>query len=152
MILLKNYYVNTTSEIDVLTIIHEINATIQESGITEGAVNIIVPEPGGALAIIEPLADITEQFKEALKIFPGEGIRTKDKRKEEIDVGPRIAAAMLGNAIQIPFTKGKLVLGAREEPVLIDLEKAVKRREFYVQVIGESAGGVQAQKAGGAQR
>jgi thiamine phosphate synthase YjbQ (UPF0047 family) len=143
MIYLKNYFVNTTSEVDVMTIIHEVNQTIRESGAIEGTVNISVPEAGGALALIEPLPDIMDIFKEALRIFPGEGMRTKSKRKEEIDVGPRIAAAMLGKSLQIPISKGKLILGVREEPVLIDLEKGAKRREFYVQVIGEPAAGAQ---------
>ncbi|MFH1829581.1 MAG: YjbQ family protein [Pseudomonadota bacterium] len=152
MILLKNYFVNTTSDVDVMTIIHEVNQTITESKAQEGSVNISVPEAGGALALIEPLPDIIEQFKEALRIFPGEGVRTKDRRKQEIDIGPRIAAAMLGKAMQIPLSKGKLVLGVREEPVLIDLEKAGKRREFYVQVIAEPAGGAQAGQAAPGQR
>jgi len=144
MILLKNYFVNTTSDVDVMAIIHEVDQTIKESGASEGIVNFAAPEAGGALALIEMLPDIVEQFKEALRIFPGEGVRTKDRRKEEIDIGPRIAAAMLGKTMQIPLSKGKLVLGVREEPVLIDLEKAGKRREFYVQVVGEPAEGAQA--------
>lgn len=137
MISLKNYFVNTTEDVDVLTVIHEVNRTIKESTIVDGVATIIVPEPGGALAVMEPLPDIVQEFKEALKIFPGEGVETKNRRKEEIDVGPRIAAAMLGRSLQIPVLKGKLVLGAREEPMLIDLEKDGKRREFYVQVMGD---------------
>jgi len=66
-------------------------------------------------------------------------VLTKDRRKDEIDVGPRIAAAMLGRTLTIPMSAGKLCLGSREEPVLIDLEKSAKRREFYVQVISEQA-------------
>lgn len=150
MILLKNYFVNTTEDVDVMTIIHEVDRTIREAGATEGTVTIVVPEAGAALAIIEPLPDIVGLLKEALKVYPGEGVLTKNRRKEEIDVGPRIASAMLGKDLHIPITHGKMALGSREEPVLIDLEKGGKRREFYVQVMAEkaqAAGGRQARPA-----
>jgi len=139
MILLKNYFVNTTDGVDVLTVIHEVQRTIREAGATEGTVTVIVPEAGAALAVIQPLPEIVELLKEALKVYPGEGVLAKTRRKEEIDVGPRIAAAMLGKSLTIPLSEGKLVLGSREEPVLIDLEKTGRRREFSVQVVTEAA-------------
>lgn len=149
MILLRNYFVNTTGALDIISVIHETNRAIREAGISEGAVNITVPAPGGAIAIIETLPDLIKQLKAAIAIFPGEGMETKNRRKEEIAVGPRVAAAILGKTIQIPVSRGRLVLGPREEPVLIDLEKSGRRREFYVQVTGE--GGEQAQQVGRAQ-
>lgn len=149
MILLKNYFVNTTEGVDVMSVIHEVNRTIREAAAQEGTVTITVPESGAALTIIEPLPDILGLLKDALKVYPGEGVLTKNRRKEEIDVGPRIAAAMLGKTLSIPLSAGKLVLGAREEPVLIDLEKTGRRREFVVQVAGEG-GGAQGQQAPGA--
>lgn len=146
MILLKNYFVNTTDDVDVMTVIHEVDRTVREANATEGTVIIITPEAGAALALIEPLPDIVSALKEALKVFPGEGVLTKNRRKEEIDVGPRIAASILGKSLTIPLSGGKLILGAREEPVLIDLEKSGKRREFHVQVVAEGGGKEQAAK------
>jgi|GEM_PF-1372203 thiamine phosphate synthase YjbQ (UPF0047 family) len=137
MILLKNYFVNTTSSIDVISVLHEVNRTLTESGVTEGLATAVVPEPGGALAIIEPLPDIVDRFKEMVSSFMGEGGQTVSRRKEEIDIGPRVAAAMLGKILHVPVAEGRLVLGKREEPVLIDMEKGGRRREFYVQVMGE---------------
>jgi len=148
MILLKNYFVSTTEDVDVMTIVHEVNRTIKESTIVEGVVTVMVPEAGGALAIMEPLPELVEQFRHALQIYPGEGVELKSRSKEEIDVGPRIAAAMLGRSLQMPLAKGKLVLGLREEPMLVDLEKHGRRREFYVQVMGDPAQQAQQQKPG----
>jgi thiamine phosphate synthase YjbQ (UPF0047 family) len=148
MILLKNYFINTTEDVDVISVIHEVNRTIREASATEGVVTITIPESGGAMTIIEPLPEIVGLLKEALKVYPGEGVLTKNKRKEDIDVGPRIAAAMLGKSLSLPLSGGKLVLGAREEPVLIDLEKTGRRREFFVQVVAEG-GNAQGQQARG---
>jgi len=149
MIFLKNYFVNTTEEVDVISVIHEVNYAVKDSKIPDGLVTVVVTEPGGAVTILEPLADIVAQFKEALEIFPGEGVETLSRRKEPIPVAPRIKAAMLGKSIHIPLKEGKLVLGPREEVVLIDFEMGGKRREFYVQVMGETpqpAGGRQQQR------
>lgn len=148
MIFLKNYFINTTDDVDVISVIHEIGYAVRDAGAAEGLVTVVVPEPGGALTILEPLPEIVAQFKEALEIFPGEGVETISRRKEPIPVAPRIKAAMLGKTVHIPFKDAKLVLGAREEVVLIDFEKTGKRREFWVQVMGEAA----AQAPGGRQQ
>ncbi len=137
MIFLKNYFVNTTGEVDVISIIHEINFAVKDSKIPDGLVTVIVPEPGAALAILEPLPDIVAAFKETLEIFPGEG-STLSRRKEPIPLAPRIKAAMMSKTAHLPLQKGKLVLAAREEVVLIDFETKAKRREFFVQIMGEA--------------
>lgn len=139
MIFLKNYFVGTTEEVDIISIIHEVNRAIKDSNIPNGIANVVITEPGGAVTILEPLPDIVGQFKEALEIFPGEGIETLSRRKEPIPVAPRIKAAMLGKSIHVPIANGKLVLGPREEIILIDFEKHGKRREFYIQIMGEGA-------------
>jgi secondary thiamine-phosphate synthase enzyme len=138
MIFLKNYFINTTAEVDVISIIHDVNRLVRDSKIGQGLVTVVVTQPGGALTILEPLPDLVEQFKEALAVFPGEGLETLSKRKEEIQVAPRIKAAMLGKTLHLPLDNGRLVLGPREEIVLVDFEKAARRREFYVQVMGEA--------------
>jgi len=147
MIFLRNYFINTTDKLDVKTIIHEVNGAIREAKATEGLATIVVPAPAGALAVIEPLPDIVKGLKEAIETIMGEGGETKNRRKEEIDVGHRVAAAMIGRTISIPIKDGKLLLGTREEPVLIDMEKKGLRREFYVQVTG-GGGGEEAKQAG----
>jgi thiamine phosphate synthase YjbQ (UPF0047 family) len=137
MIFLRNYFLNTTDRIDVLSIIHEVNRTIRESTIKDGMVLVTIPQPGGALAILEPLPDIVEKFKEALRVFPGQDQVTKNRRKDEIEVGPRIVAAMLGKSVSLPVKDQRLVIGAREEIVVVDMETSARRREFAVQVMGD---------------
>lgn len=139
MILLKNYFINTTGEVDVKTVLHEVNRALGEANAQQGLVTITVPAPGAGLTIIEPLPDIVSALKEAIKVFPGEGAETRNKRKEEISIAPRVAAAMLGKTISIPLKDGKLALGHREEPVIVDMESKGRRREFTVQVFGEGA-------------
>lgn len=137
MIFLRNYFIDTTNSVDVISIIHEVGRTIRESNIKDGFVNILVPAPGGGLAILEPLPDIVSKFKEALQIFPVAGADTKNRRKEEISIAPRVVSAIVGKTMQVPFAVQKLLLGPREEIILFDMELTAKRREFYVQVVGD---------------
>lgn len=137
VIFLRNYFISTTGKVDVISIIHEINRTLRESKVSEGLATVFVPAPGAGLAVVEPLPDIVAKLGEAAAFFPGEGVETKNRRKEEIAVGPRIASAMLGRSVSVPVDKGRLVLSPREEVVLVDFELASRRREFCVQVMGE---------------
>jgi len=146
MIFHRNYFLGTTDKIDVLSIIHEINRAIRESKATNGLAIIMVPAPGAAVTIIEPLPEVIETLKEAIRIFPGESAKTKNRKKEDIAIGPRVAAAMLGKTISLPISEGRLAIGLREEPVLIDLETKGKRREFFVHIFGE--GGDEQQQQG----
>ena len=138
MIFLRNYFVATTEKVDVISVIHEVNRALREAAIPDGVVTVVVPGPGAGVTAVEPLPDVVAMLKESAGIFPGGGVETKNRRKEEIAVGPRVAAAMLGKSLQVPFAAGKLVLGPREEIVLVDFETDGRRREFAVQVMGEA--------------
>lgn len=138
MILLKNFFVNATEEIDVIPIIHEINRSVFEAQVPQGLAVVIVPAPGAALAIIEPIPDIIEQLKAAIRMFPGLGVLAKTRRKEEINVFSRVGSAMMEKSLAIPIKDGKLLLSPREEVVLVDLDDTGLRREFCVQITGEA--------------
>lgn len=138
MIFLKSYFVNTTSNVDVVSIIHEVNRAVRESNIPDGLVTVSAPGPGAAVTIIEPLPDIVAGLKNTLQAFSGGLADTKNRRKEEIEIRPRVLAAMIGKSVQLPAKAGKLVIGPREEIVIVDMEKGGLRREFYVQVMGDA--------------
>jgi thiamine phosphate synthase YjbQ (UPF0047 family) len=138
MIFLRNYFVDTTDSLDCISVVHEMMRTIRESGMNDGLITIMIPEPGAGIGIIEPLPDIIQKFKEAAASFPGAGEVTKNRRKDDISILPRVAAAMLGKSASIPLKGQRPVLGAREEPVLLDFTQEGRRREFYIQIMGES--------------
>ena len=79
-------------------------------------------------------------MKEALAVYPAEGKKATTRRKEEVDIGARVKAAMLGRSLSLPFKEGKLLLSSREEVMLIDCEATGKRREYAVQVMSEAGG------------
>lgn len=140
MIFLKNYFTNTTKDVDVIPITHDLKYAVRDSGTNEGLVTVMMPGPGSSVTIIQPLPEIIDELKEALKVFPGEGKEAMTRRKEPVKVGARVKAAMLGKSVSIPIRDGKLVLGPREEVIMVDFESNAKRREYVIQVFGEGGG------------
>ncbi|HPQ80844.1 MAG TPA: YjbQ family protein [bacterium] len=136
VIFLRNYFIDATGGVDVISVVHEVNRTIRESKVSEGLITVAIPAPGAGLVVVEPLPDIVARLKETSSFFPGGGSETKNRRKEDVAVGPRIASAMLGRALSLPVDGGRLVLAPREEIVLVDFEPSPRRREFFVQVMG----------------
>jgi len=67
----------------------------------------------------------------------GTDASTKNRRKEEVELGPRLASAILGRSLTIPFADGRPLLGVREEPLIIDFESNPRRLEFKIQIMGE---------------
>lgn len=123
---------------DVISVIHEVNRAIKESNIPDGIVMVTVPGPGAAVTIIEPLPGIVAGLKKTLSELPGEWTETKNSRKDEIEVRPRVLAALVGKSVQLPLREGRPILGPREEIVIVDMEKSGLRREFSVQVSGDT--------------
>ncbi len=146
MIFLRNYFIATTDAVDVLSVVHEVNRTIRESSVLEGQATIVVPEPGAGLVIAEPLPDVLTGIAEAAERLGSGAEKTLTRRKEEVTVPPRVAAALVGRSLTIPISAGKLRLGVREEPLLVDLERQSLRRELLVQIVGEGGGQEQQQR------
>lgn len=111
MIFLKNYFVSTTKEIDFIPIIHDVRYAIRDSQMTDGLVTIHIPGEGAVLLLTkedEP-KNLKERFKNAA-----------------------------GASLSIPFQKKELVLEPKQMIYLIDTTPAEKRREFFVQIMGEA--------------
>lgn len=140
MIFLKNYFARTTEEIDVIPITHDVRYAVRDAGLREGLVSVVVPDPGAALTIIESLDEVVAELAAALKMLPGGDKEILTKRKETVCVGARIRAALLGKSLSLPLKEGELVMGSREDIVVIDFERSARRRAFAVQVMGEGGG------------
>ena len=139
MIFLKSYFVNVTPDIDLLPITSDVRYAVRDAGGKNGLVTIMIPGSGAAVTVLEPLPEVIEELKIALEIFAGEGAQCKDKKKEQVFIGPRVQAAMIGRSITLPITESRIAMEPYEEIYLIDLDKRTRRREFLVQVFSEES-------------
>lgn len=117
----------------------DVRFAIRDSQAKNGLVTVFIPGPGAALTVFEPLEEVKEELRVSFEALAEGEKKGKDKRKEEVDVAPRVLASLVGRSVAVPFKEGKLIMAPYEEIFLIDLEKKVARREFFVQVIGEDA-------------
>lgn len=115
MIILKNYFVGTTQHIDFVPIIHDVRLTIRDSQLSDGLVTIHTPKNGAGL-IVTPLSK--EQLEEV-----------KEKFKD---------LESLHTSLSLPFQKKELVLDPKQMIYLVDVDSTAKRREFYVQLLGDT--------------
>lgn len=147
MTFLKSYFINTTEEVDVLNISNDVKYAIRDSGGKDGLATVIVSGPGAGVTTLESIPEVIEELKVAFEVFAGEGATAKDKKKEEVQVNPRVQAAILGRSVSIPIKDARFVLDPYEEIFLVDFDKKVRRREFKVQIMTQ-AEGQQPQQAG----
>ena len=138
MAFIKSYFVNTTNDVDILSIIHDVRYAVRDSKAVEGLVTVIVPGAGASVMIFEPIEEVKEELKIAFELFAGEGGEALNKKKEKISVSAHVQATTFGRQISIPLSKGKLVIDPYEDIFLIDFEKKSVRREFLIQVLSEA--------------
>jgi thiamine phosphate synthase YjbQ (UPF0047 family) len=120
MILLKNFYVDTTKGIDLITIGHEVRQVIREGKVEAGEVMITIPHPGAAVVAMEPDAKWND-IKKGLESF----------------LGNSLICCLLAKSLVMPVEKGKMPIEPWQEIFLIDYETSGKRREFRVQLFWE---------------
>jgi len=140
MAFFKKYYINTTGEIDVLSIMADVNFAIRDSQVKEGLLTVVVPGAGASLFVMEGIKEAIEELKIAFELFAGEGADGTDKYKQKVAIAPRVQSAVFGRTASIPIVNFKLMLEPYEEVFLADFEKKGRRREFAILVIGEGAG------------
>ncbi len=84
MIFLRNYFIGTTDQVDIKSIIHEVNRTLRESGAKDGLIVISVPEHGAGLAICEGVKEITDSLKDTVIGLAGGGKQKTVEKKSSI--------------------------------------------------------------------
>jgi len=133
MILIRNFFVDTTKGLDLIKIVHEVRRVVKEANTENGTATIVVPNPGAGVAILDA-AERPEDMKKAL----------------EPQVSSGLIRAILPKSLSIPYEKGRLLIEPWQEVYLIDYDASARRREFKVHVFGESPPPAQAPGTKGA--
>lgn len=141
MIFLKNYYVNTTGKTDIRLITHDVKRAVQESGIDNGSVTVLIPGGTAGITLLEGEGDIHQALKEWVEsqIPETEGIRP-NRRSGSGKNSAHLRAALVGQNLVFPLQDGKIMISPWQEVVLFDFDDKTGRREITIQVIGESTG------------
>lgn len=101
-----------------MPIIHDVRYAIRDSQMTDGLVTIHIPGDGASLLLTKE----------------GEPKNLRERFKNPAGAG--LSAGV--SSLSLPFQKKELVLEPKQMIYLIDTTAKEKRREFWVQVMGEA--------------
>jgi secondary thiamine-phosphate synthase enzyme len=119
----------------------DITETVQESiiksGLKSGVVTVSVPGSTASITTIEYEPGVVEDLKQTLERIAPSNIPYRHNQAWHDGNGfAHVRAALLKPSLSIPFNKGKLVLGAWQQIVLLDFDNRPRQRKFAVMVVG----------------
>ncbi len=128
----------TTSHTDILDITDEVQTCVTNSGVRDGLVTIGVAGSTASVTTIEFESGVVGDLRRAIeRIAPAELDYEHDRRWGDGNGYSHVRAALLGPSVSVPCREGRLVLGTWQQLVLCDFDNRGRRREVYVQVMGE---------------
>lgn len=122
----------------MLDITGEVNGAIKKSGLRDGIACVFVPGSTAGVTTIEMESGVVEDLRQAIERMAPQNIPyAHDARWGDGNGFSHVRAALLGAGLSVPFTGGRLRLGTWQQLVLIDFDNRSRRREVFVQMMGE---------------
>ena len=129
---------STRGDADIHDITDQIAQHVAQSGLKDGTVTIFCPSSTSALTTIEyeggALADLRRLFDE---IIPQNREYSHNARWHDGNGHSHVRAALLGPSLTVPFVNGELKLGTWQQVIYVDFDNRPRRRELFLQMIGE---------------
>jgi len=116
----------------------EVEACMDESGVTEGVVVVSVPGSTASVTTNEfesgALADLADAIG---RLAPEDMHYDHDARWGDGNGFSHVRAALLGPSISLPIHEGRLVRGTWQQVLLVDFDNGPRERRIAVRVMGE---------------
>lgn len=134
-----NAYLNTSKDVDILNVTHDVKRALREANIQNGLITVYVPGTTAGVVILENDPAVHEDLKKLVTSFvPDSGGIRPQRKSGSGRVEAHLRAAFLTSSVSIPVKDGRLLLGPWQEVVVIDFDDKVGRREVTVHVMGEA--------------
>jgi secondary thiamine-phosphate synthase enzyme len=138
MIQLLTIHRQTTSNTDILDITADVQACVSNTGIHNGIAIVGVAGSTASVTTIEYERGVVDDLRRAVeRIAPADIAYAHDARWGDGNGHAHVRAALLGPSTSVPIQEGRLVLGTWQQLVLCDFDNRPRRREVYVQAMGE---------------
>lgn len=123
---------------EVIDITREVQQAVQASGLTAGTATIFCPSATSALTTIEFESGAVRDFQRLFdEIAAADRPYAHNQRWGDGNGHSHVRAALLGPALTVPFTDGRLTLGTWQQIVYVDFDNRPRQRRLVVQLIGE---------------
>ncbi len=131
-------YLSTTSGCDVIDVTEEVTRFVGSSGVDEGLCLVYVPGSTAAVTTIEYEPGVVQDLVDTLeRLVPSDRPYRHDARWGDGNGYSHVRASLMGPSLSIPVARGEPVLGTWQQIVVVDMDNEPRRREVWVQVIGE---------------
>jgi secondary thiamine-phosphate synthase enzyme len=128
----------TTAGTDILDVSADVEACLVSSGIQNGIVTVGVAGSTASVTTIEYESGVVHDLQAAIeRVAPREIHYDHDARWGDGNGHSHVRAALLGPSCSLACRNGRLTLGTWQQLVLCDFDNRPRRREVYVQILGE---------------
>ncbi|MFH0956496.1 MAG: secondary thiamine-phosphate synthase enzyme YjbQ [Candidatus Aenigmatarchaeota archaeon] len=123
---------------DAIDITGKVSEIVAKSKAREGFVNVFCCGSTASVSTIEYEPNLVKDVKKALERMAPYGKDYDHHKTWGDDNGAaHVRATLMGPGITVPFSMGKLLLGAWQQVVVLDFDTRPREREVVVQVVGE---------------
>ena len=104
----------------------------------DGLLNVFVAGSTAGLTTIEYEPGLVEDFSRFMeKVAPSNVPYNHDRRWGDGNGFSHVRASLLGPSLTVPFSAGRLNLGAWQQVVLVDFDNGPRNRAVLLQFMGE---------------
>ena len=130
-------HLSTRGNSDIADITSQVQEKLSASGLKDGIVTVSVVGSTAALTTCEYEPGLVRDIKDVFDRLIPRGEYHHDRTWGDGNGHSHLRASLVGPALTLPFTDGKLVLGTWQQIIFIDCDNRSRKRQIVVQVLGE---------------
>jgi secondary thiamine-phosphate synthase enzyme len=137
-VITKTIQVQSAGEGDLINLTEQTAKIVEQSKIVDGIVTVFISWCTAAVTTIEYEPGLKSDFPEMLsRIAPRNIEYEHDNTWHDGNGHSHVRASLIGPSLTIPFKDCRLLLGAWQQIVLIEMDTRPRRRSIITQVMGE---------------
>lgn len=134
----KTLEFETKEELDMLDLTEDVQGVVSESEIKEGIANIFVIGSTAAITTIEYEPGLKKDFPAMLeRVAPKDIYYHHHETWHDYNGHSHVRASLIGPSLTVPFTDGRLILGAWQQIVFIEFDIRPRHRRIHIQLLGD---------------
>lgn len=129
---------STRGDDHILDLTDEIQARVEESGVTTGQATLMVEGSTAALTTLEFEPGLVEHdVAGALEVFaPRDGRYVHEETWHDDNGHSHVRAALVGPSLALPVLDGRIPLGTWQQVVLVDFDTRPRQRSIHLVILG----------------
>ena len=137
-ILTKEIVISTEGNCDIKNITDNVQNILSESKLKEGTCNVFSIGSTASVTTIEFEPGLLKDIPKVLdKLIPVYSKYHHNDTWGDNNGHSHIRSAIIGTSLNVPFTKGELILGTWQQIVIIDFDNRKRTRRIAIQLTGE---------------